>query len=158
MEKCVREAVLNDALELAPKMRKLDKQEIRASHGLSPLKALVTPFTYKTHKTYTILGTEQEGVVGMFGSTPNIDDPQYGVAWLLSSEQLFNHTRQFLRECPKWVNEMGEGYTYLYNFIDERNWQSLKWLQFLGFEPRKKLPYGVENKDFIFVIKEMNNV
>jgi len=53
---------------------------------------------------------------------------------------------------------MGKGYKFLYNFVDERNWQSLKWLQFLGFEPRKKLPYGVENKDFIFVIKEMNNV
>jgi hypothetical protein len=158
MEKYVRKAVLDDALELAPKMRKLDRQEIQASHGVTPLKALVLPFTYEKHKTFTILGTEQEGVIGMFGSTPSEQDPQYGVAWLLSSEQLFNHTRQFLKECPKWVEEMGKGYKFLYNFVDERNWQSLKWLQFLGFEPRKKLPYGVENKDFIFVIKEMNNV
>ena len=29
MEKCVRKAVLDDALELAPKMRKLDRQEIQ---------------------------------------------------------------------------------------------------------------------------------
>ena len=155
MEKYVRKAKLDDALELAPKMRKLDRQEIMASHKLSPLKALVLPFTFDNHRTYSIIGTKEEGVIGMFGSSPSEYQKDYGVAWLLSSDQLFNHTRQFLKECPKWVNEMGEGYTHLYNFIDSRNWQSLKWLQFLGFEPKEKLPYGVEQKEFILVIKEI---
>ena len=154
MEKCVREAVLSDALELAPKMRKLDRQEIQASHGVTPLKALVLPFTYEKHKTFTILGTEQEGVIGMFGSTPSEQDPQYGVAWLLSSEQLFNHTRQFLRECPKWIKEMGQDYKYLYNYVDVRNEVGNKWLKFLGFNLIDTVNYGYEKKLFNLMIKE----
>ena len=62
-----------------------------ASEGISPLRALVIPA-----KIYTIIGTEKEGVIGMFGSNPT-QLPEYGVAWLLSSEQLFKHTKQFLK-------------------------------------------------------------
>ena len=91
----------------------------------------------------------------MFGSAPCQFKKGYGVAWMLSSEQLKNHARQFLRECPKWIEEMGQGYEYLYNFVDERNWETLKWLQFLGFEAKRKLPYGHEKLNFILVMKEL---
>ena len=50
---------------------------------------------------------------------------------------------------------MGQGYEYLYNFVDERNWETLKWLQFLGFEAKRKLPYGHEKLNFILVMKEL---
>jgi len=39
-----------------------------------------------------------------------------------------------MKECPYWISQMGNGYEYLYNWIDRRNWKSMKWLQFLGFE------------------------
>ena len=55
MEKCVREAVINDCIDLAPKMRLADRREIKASDNLSPLKALVLPFTYEGAKNYSIL-------------------------------------------------------------------------------------------------------
>jgi hypothetical protein len=41
----VKQAVLQDALDLAPKIRKSDREEIRASDNQSPLEALVKPFT-----------------------------------------------------------------------------------------------------------------
>ena len=102
MEKYVRLAKSDDAHELAPKMREADLNEIKASHNASPLQALLHPFKELNHKTYSIIGTEQEGVIGMFGVVPS-DTKQYGVAWLLSSPELLNHTLQFLRECPKWI-------------------------------------------------------
>ena len=111
-ENYVRPAVLADALQLAPKMRKADREEIRASNGSSPLEALVIPFTYKKSRSYTIIGTVKEGVIGMFGVAPT-KDPEYGIAWLLSSENLFKHTKQFIKECPYWVSQMSEGYTYI---------------------------------------------
>jgi len=155
MEKCVRPAILKDCIDLAPKMRLADRREIKASDNLSPLKALVLPFTYEGARNYTILGTKEEGVIGMFGTTPCEFEDGYGVAWMLSSDLLRNHVRQFLKECPYWVAQMGQGYKYLYNFVDERNWETLKWLQFLGFEPKKKLPYGHEKLNFILVMKEL---
>ena len=156
-ENYVRKAELNDALELAPKMRMGDRKEIMASNGSTPLESLVIPFTQKGAKIYSIIGTKSEGVIGMFGSTPT-NEKDYGVVWLLSSEHLFRHIKQFIKECPKWVAEMSEGYEYVYNFVDERNWKSLKWLQFLGFEPKEKIGnFGVGKMPFLLMIKEVNN-
>ena len=155
-ENYVRPAVLADALQLAPKMRIADREEIRASNGSSPLEALVIPFTYEKSRNYTIIGTANEGVMGMFGVTPT-KDSEYGVAWLLSSEDLFKHTKQFIKECPYWVSQMSEGYTYIYNWVDRRNWKSLKWLQFLGFEAKEEMKqYGVGKLPFLLMIKETN--
>ena len=156
-ENYVRKAELNDALELAPKMRMGDRKEIMASNGSTPLESLVIPFTQKGAKIYSIIGTKSEGVIGMFGSTPT-KEKDYGVVWLLSSEHLFRHIKQFIKECPKWVAEMSEGYEYVYNFVDERNWKSLKWLQFLGFEPKEKIgDFGVGKIPFLLMMKEVNN-
>ena len=154
-ENYVRPAKLADSLELAPKIRKGDRQEIMASDGASPLEALVIPFTQKNAKIYSIIGTQSEGVIGMFGSTPS-KEKGYGVVWLLSSEDLFKHTKQFIQECPKWINDMSKGYEYVYNFVDERNWKSLKWLQFLGFEPKRKIgDFGIGKMPFLLMMKEV---
>ena len=75
-ENYVRPAVLADALELAPKMRTADREEIKASHGKTPLESLVIPFTYDVSRNYTIIGTASEGVIGMFGVSPT-KDPEY---------------------------------------------------------------------------------
>ena len=155
-ENYVRPAILADALQLAPKVRIADREEIRASNGSSPLEALVVPFTYKKGRSYTIIGTAKEGVIGMFGVAPT-KDLEYGIAWLLSSEDLFKHTKQFIKECPYWVSQMSEGYTYIYNWVDRRNWKSLKWLQFLGFEAKEEIKqYGVGKLPFLLMIKETN--
>ena len=155
-ENYVRKAVLADALELAPKMRIGDRQEIMATDGSTPLESLVLPFTQKGAKIYSIVGTQSEGVIGMFGSSPT-NEKDYGVVWLLSSEDLFKHIKQFIQECPKWVTEMSKDYEYVYNFVDERNWKSLKWLQFLGFEPKRKIgDFGVGKIPFILMMKEVN--
>ena len=155
-ENYVRPAILADALQLAPKMRKADREEILASHGKTPLESLVVPFTYEKARSYTIIGTAKEGVIGMFGVAPT-KDPEYGIAWLLSSEDLFKHTKQFIKECPYWVSQMSEGYTYIYNWVDRRNWKSLKWLQYLGFEAKEEMKqYGVGKLPFLLMIKETN--
>ena len=154
-ENYVRPATIKDAIQLAPKVRVADREEIRASNGISPLEALVTPFSIDKSKNYTIVGTFNEGVIGMFGACPT-KDPAYGVAWLISSEDLFKHTKQFMKECPYWISQMGNGYEYLYNWIDRRNWKSMKWLQFLGFEPKDEMKqYGAGKLPFLLMVKEV---
>ena len=154
MEKYVRLAKSDDAHELATKVRQEDLNEIKASHNALPLQALLHPFKQLNHKTYSIIGTKQEGVIGMFGVVPS-DNKEYGVAWLLSSSELLNHTLQFLRECPKWIEEMGQDYKYLYNYVDVRNEVGNKWLKFLGFNLIDTVKYGYEKKLFNLMIKEI---
>ena len=107
-ENYVRPATIKDALLLAPKVRVADREEIRASNGISPLEALVTPFSIDKSKNYTIVGTLNEGVIGMFGACPT-KDTAYGVAWLISREDLFKQTKQIMKECPYWISQMGNG-------------------------------------------------
>ena len=95
----VRDAQLADVLVLSKTMRKADREEIMASNGVSALEALVTPFTVNGAMNFSIIGTGDEGVVGMFGCCPSVD-PQYGCAWLLQSDKLLTHRKQFLKECP----------------------------------------------------------
>ena len=155
-ENYVRPATIKDALQLAPKVRIADREEIRASDNKSPLEALVVPFSIDKSKNYTIVGNLNEGVIGMFGACPT-KDPAYGVAWLISSEDLFKHTKQFMKECPYWISQMGNGYEYLYNWVDRRNWKSMKWLQFLGFEPKEEMKqYGVGKLPFLLMIREVD--
>lgn len=156
MEKAyVRNAELKDTLILAKTMRLQDREEIYASDKVTPLEALVTPFTIENARNYSIMGIKDEGVIGMFGCTPSLEK-DFGCAWLLSSEVLLKHRKQFLKECPYWVATMGQGYKFLYNFVDRRNWVSLKWLQYLGFEAREEFPeYGHAKIPFLLMIKEM---
>lgn len=156
-EAFVREAQLKDAIELAPKIRKIDREEIKAIDNISPLQALVTPFTFENSKIYSVVKSDTDEILGMFGSAPS-DDPEYGVAWLLSCEDLYKHTKEFVKQSPSWVSEMGKGYKYLYNFVDKRNWKSLKWLQYLGFEPKQQFDkYGLSQYPFLLMVKEINN-
>ena len=66
-EASVRKAVLQDALDLAPKIRKTDRVEIRASDNQSPLEALVKPFTVDVSKIFSIIIHDK--VIRMFDSS-----------------------------------------------------------------------------------------
>ena len=154
-ENYVRKAIIADALELSPKIRKGDREEIMASDGHSPLRALVTPFTYDNAKIYSIIGTEKEGVIGMFGSNPT-QLPEYGVAWLLSSEELFKHTKQFLKECPYCSTNESRLRIHIQFCRPTKLEKFKKWLQFLGFEPKEKInDYGIGKMPFLLMMKEV---
>lgn len=151
----VRRAISADIAFLAPKMRKADRDEIKASDNIGAAEALMTPFQEKGHRTWSVIGTEEEYVVGMFGSVPTLDR-DYGVAWLLSSDELFNYKKEFIRQSPEWVAQMGKNYKYLYNWVDCRNTKSIKWLKHLGFkEIQRDEHYGKGKMPFYLMMKEM---
>jgi len=154
----VRRAISADIVFLAPKMRQADRDEIKASDNVGAVEALMTPFEYKGHRTWSVIGTDEEYVIGMFGSVPTLD-PDYGIAWLLSSEELFNYKKEFIKQSPEWIEEMGKGYKYLYNWVDCRNEKSIKWLRYLGFNTiRRDEQYGKGKLPFYLMMKEIKHV
>jgi len=154
----VRWAISADIVFLAPKMRQADRDEIKASDNVGAVEALMTPFEYKGHRTWSVIGTDEEYVIGMFGSVPTLD-PEYGIAWLLSSEELFNYKKEFIKQSPEWIEEMGKNYKYLYNWVDCRNEKSIKWLRYLGFNTiRRDEQYGKGKLPFYLMMKEIKHV
>ena len=98
----VRRAIMADVAQLSHKIRKADRDEIKASDNVAPSEALLAPFHYKEAITFSVIGTDEEHVIAMFGSVPS-PEKGYGVAWLLSSEELFNYKKEFIKQCPKWI-------------------------------------------------------
>jgi hypothetical protein len=156
MQRCVRKANIGDAIRLAPKLRLEDVWEIKSSHNVTALEGLLYPFSQKNHKTYAIIGDEEEGTIGMFGVVPS-EDKEYGVAWLLSSLELMNHIKQFLKECPYWIEEMEKDYKYLFNYVHEKNKMSIRWLKHFGFKYISEGAYGVRGDNFYYMLKEKEN-
>ena len=133
----VRQAVLMDAIVLAPNLRQADYDELLATTYRSPLECLITPFTRSDSQIYTIVGDHEE-ILGMFGIGKE------GAIWMLSSEGLYDNYREpFIRQCRKWIDLLQADHPVIYNFVDVRNTKAIRWLKFCGFtvdsDPQ---PYG----------------
>jgi hypothetical protein len=144
----VRAAELEDADELAPKLRKADLQEIQAATGLPPQQVLQVGVEYSA-PACTVIDSSGE-VVGMFGVEPGA--PQTGVVWLLGSDAL--GTRQFIRECRTWLRGLHATYPLLYNYIDKRNTLHIRWLRYMGFTFIAEHPqHGYEQRPFLEFVR-----
>ncbi len=149
----VRKAKLEDAVHLSKIMRKEDISEIKISHNVEPLEGLLSAFQLKNSQVFSIVGSDKD-CVGMFGVSDCPFEKRFGVAWMLSSDKLNSDARQFLKESRSWVNVLNEKYDYIYNWVHPDNWVTLKWLQFCGFKPKSKHQYGVNNEEFLLVMRE----
>jgi len=150
--RCVREATVLDPKVLAPKLRESDVSEVWASHKVTPLEALTYSFSVKEHMTFSIIGNEDQGVIGMFGVVPSYHK-DWGIAWLLTSDELYEHRKQFLDECPKWIQKMETKYNYLYNHVHTCNKQSMAWMRGLGFKVIVSGAWGALGHTFSLMCK-----
>ena len=148
----VRRAKITDAVSLSKNLKELDKLEIKYSHDDEPIDALMSCFDQQSAENFSIVGDDGE-IYGMFGVN---DDPElegYGVVWLLSSSKLQKFPISFFKESKKWIEKLHTKYDYIYNFVYEKNWQSLKWLQLCGFEPIATKKIGKYKKKFILIMR-----
>ena len=151
----VRQAKPTAAIHLSKSTRQEDIDEIMVSHGVKPIVGLLSSFELKNSKVYTMVGTNNE-CIGMFGVSDCPFVKGYGVVWMLSSDELLTDARQFIKECRQWVSKLNEEYKIIYNWVHPENWKTLKWLQFCGFEPKAKRKYGINNEEFLLVMRQKN--
>jgi len=146
----VRQARLIDCIELARNIKRGDRDELKASGNVTPLEALVYGFTWQRIDNYTIIG-DTGNIIGMFGARDCIEDPRAGVAYLLSTEELISsaYRLRFLRQCLDWTEILLQPYDCIYNWVDARNWASLRWLEHCKFEIEETDDaYGYEQRAF----------
>ena len=89
-------------------------------------------------------------VIGMWGVVPQSD--RVGRIWMLGTDAMFDDAidrRTFLREAVKYVEELHQRYTVLFNEIDARNKVHMRWLRWMGFTFVRYRPnYGAEGRPF----------
>lgn len=90
--------------------------------------------------------------VAMLGVVPFSILSGIGVVWMLGSERLdtLSCQRDLLRTSRPQVEIWKEQFpALLYNFVDERNTQAIRWLKWLGFQFLPPIPYGPDKAPFI---------
>ena len=144
---------LEDIKYLAPRLRKEDKQEILAGSGLIPYEALLNGYK-KSAIVFTIFNPKNKPVA-IFGI--NDVGNNVGAIWLLATDKLKDIQYSFLRENKKVIDFLNTKYKILWNFVDCRNQQHIKWLRWCDFKFIRKTNYGVLQKPFYEIIR-INNV
>ena len=149
-----RPSVFQDCRELAPFLREQDANEVMASNGLSPLRALQASFE-GSYECNTIIH-EDGSVVGMFGLG---DNGIFGCPWLLGSDKLPETKKVMLPVSAKWVEEMNARHPLLLNYVHAENKVSMKWLKSLGFQFINLVKeYGVGKEPFYQFVRIKENV
>jgi len=115
-----------DAIELAPKLREADVQDIKVVTGETPLTALQRGLEGTVCFTAELDGE----AVAMFGYA---DDNQGGaVIWFLSTEVVVQRPIEFVKTARRWLNWLNQKY-HLYNWIHKDNEKHIRWLAREGF-------------------------
>jgi GNAT superfamily N-acetyltransferase len=135
---------------IAADMRAADVREVWASHRHRPAEAL----TYALGRselawTCTISGTPAfMWGVGRLGSMISVK----GAPWLLGTNLFFKAHRQlhreFLRQCPAYVDMMQARFPRLENCVHVENRLSIRWLKWCGFTVDMDVPEMINGEEF----------
>jgi hypothetical protein len=75
----------------------------------------------------------QDVPVCLFGAAPH-PLPGVGVAWLLGTDGLFREALPIARASKQRLEELQQQFPLLWNYVDERNTVSIRWLRWMGFK------------------------
>ena len=148
----MRVATLEDCYTLATKLRKEDKEEIKANANIQPKEALIQSF--RLSELPLAIVNDKNEVVSMFGCCRTANS-SCAVVWLLASDDLKNDIPfRFLKHCREVTNIFQKRYQVLFNFVDARNTLHIKWLKWCGFTfINKHYNYGYEKRLFYEFIR-----
>lgn len=128
----IRKSSVEDAIELAPRLRIEDRREIELRFAVSPESMLPLMIMSRSNrKAFTIRwGAEAHGIFGVDEISNGL-----GCPWFLSSRSLIeNHKKRFVSESRHWLLELESGYATFENFILAENLTHIRWIQSLGFK------------------------
>ena len=123
------------AFDLAPRLRRTDLRELECVSAKPPVEILIDAVAVSTYRWAAIRNGE---VQVLFGAADVFGDGSLGSIWLLSSEDIYQWRKEFMRLSRLYVDKMHEGLMVLTNFVDDRNRTSQAWLRRLGFTPGAK--------------------
>ena len=130
---------------LASRLREADKQEIKATSDLDAFTGLSRSVA---SSPISISIMEGEVPIALYGSVP--DEENSALVWLLASNDLQRHSKQFLRESRNYVSKLHResNADLLWNLTDKRNTVHHKWLKWCGFSFIREVTWGAYNMPF----------
>lgn len=142
-----RTATLDDVHDLAPRLRKEDREEIRAAVGLPPTVAL--PPCFKASRHCWVFGVDDrpEGIIGV---QDVYGHPGVGWAWMVATPALDEYGLDFAIRCKNYAPIIHQYHPILTNHVDERNKTHIKWLRWIGCSFLRRIDrWGAESRPFL---------
>jgi len=150
MRKGWRLATLEDVKDVVARLRPSDEEECRAMYGVGPASFFNT-LGYDPKNTYVIFNDKGLNVA-LAGVSPRGDNS--AMIWLIATPDLLRHQLEFLRYSRTFIEEVGEPYALLFNWVDARNTVHLKWLQWCGFTMiQRHEKFGAEGRPFYTFVR-----
>lgn len=126
-------------------MREADKAEIWAEGHFDPKFALTSSIQ---NSSVSLTFLHNGAIVGMFGVSPDSMLATRAKVWMLTSEEIYNVKICFLK-CSRWIiDKFLSLYPTLWNFVDARHEESIRWLRWVGAKIFDSVPYGIEKIPF----------
>lgn len=144
----IRKATEADAATVASRLREADRNETRAALGMTP--EVVLPLSIQNSPHVWAMVQDDDTPMGLFGVDPVRGYDFMGICWMVSTNDIFKHKRQLIRQCRDELDKLHDIYPLLGNHVDVRNTSHVRWLRWLGFSfLRVVQDYGVEQRPFI---------
>jgi hypothetical protein len=113
---------------LQHQLRPTDARECLIA-GVTPWRALMSPFGQENHETYTALIDDKP--VMMFGVVP--EHELVGSIWMLCNDVVDKYPKTFLKFSPAIVEYFQNQFFLLQNVCPVEHYKTLTWLGYLGF-------------------------
>lgn len=132
----LRPATIDDAFDLAPRLRQADLEELEAQDIGYPDVILAESVAVSAECLAFVPNGTVEALFGV------ADAGEFGVPWLLGSDELFNQGRLLMTLPRPYLSRWLEKYKLLQNVVHTENIQSIRWLKRLGFTIASPVPLG----------------
>lgn len=139
----IKTATEKDVLFVAERLRKADREEVRAM-GVTPREALLFSWQLSDYAWAGYLEGEPAMIFGC-GKALNASVAE---VWALGTDACTKAPREMLlygRECVRMILDI---YPELQNFCDARYTKAHRWLKKLGFQVSEPEPHGVKGEKF----------
>jgi hypothetical protein len=127
------------AAELALNIRQADADEVWAAAGRKPLEAVEAIMRVSRDPMVALADGR---VAAFYGVEMDHVFSPVAVPWLLSTDLMGQHWAAAARLSRKWVQYQRQRYDLLFNYVDVRHIDAIKWLIWLGFSLSEPAPYG----------------
>jgi len=133
----------DDIVKVAAEMRLADVMEVAASHGHSPIDAVIEAVKVSSAAFAVIIDGTPAAVFGFVhrgGMSAEV--------WMLGTDLLTRNVRLFRKESKRIIDSWAEQFPLMHNFVDDENEAAKRWLTSVGFKMDEPRPYGVGRLPF----------
>lgn len=143
-------------LSIADNLRQSDLDELEAMSGNEPRYVLLESFSLSSH-AFVILDRENTPIA-VYGAAPYPLDG-VGIVWMLGTDGIEREALAIGKATKPTFEMLNEAYPLaLWNYIDDRNKPSMRWLRWGGFKIIKTQPMGLKGLTFHLFARSKSHV